>query len=64
MGWDGKLWVGWWGGLLICVPFPHRLPPPCHLQRTLIRAETAKGEKNVLANKLFAVYKQVKAELE
>lgn len=50
--------------MLVHVPFPHRLPPPCHLQRTLIRAETAKREKNVLANKLFAVYKQVKAELE
>lgn len=64
LGWDGKLRVGWWGGLPACVPFPRCLPPPSHLQGALIRAETAKGEKTVLTNKLLAVYEQVKAELE
>lgn len=56
------------GGLVGC--FAHScvlpLPPPSpsHLQGALIKAETVKGEKTVLANKLFAVYEQVKAELE
>lgn len=77
---EGQLWLGWagigwdgigWeaqGGLVGC--FAHScvlpLPPPSpsHLQGVLIKAETAKGEKSVLANKLFAVYEQVKAELE
>lgn len=45
-----------------CV-LPLHPPSPRHLQGALIKAETAKGEKTVLANKLFAVYEQVKAEL-
>lgn len=63
MGWVGVLRVGRWGGFsLVCPSFT--TSPPSHLQGALIRAETAKREKPVLANKLFAVYEQVKAELE
>lgn len=52
--------MGWFAHSRV-LPLP--LPSPSHLQGALIEAETAKGEKSVLANKLFAVYEQVKAEL-
>lgn len=67
LGWAGLGWEAQ-GGLVGCfarscvLPLPP--PSPSHLQGALIKAETAKGEKSVLANKLFAVYEQVKAELE
>lgn len=71
MGWEGMGWDGIGfeaqGGLVGCFAHPCVLPlhppSPSHLQGALIKAETAKGEKTVLANKLFAVYEQVKAEL-
>lgn len=67
MGWDGTGFKAQ-GRLMGCfaplcvLPLPP--PSPSHLQEALIKAKTAKGEKTVLANKLFAVYEQVKAELE
>lgn len=60
MGWDLKLREGCFARSCV-LPLPP--PSPSHLQGALIKAETAKGEKTVLANKLFAVYEQVKAEL-
>ena len=56
--------MGLCDGFVACAPFPCRLPPPSCLQGALIRAEIAKEEKIILANKLFAVYEQVKAALE
>lgn len=45
--------VGLLSGFLAPVLSLCRLPPRSHLQRAFIRAETAKGEKTILANKLF-----------
>ena len=66
MGWDGMGSSGWAGGVLcslVCPSLTTSLPPGI-CKGLLFRAERAKGEKTVLANKLFAVYEQVKAELE
>lgn len=46
---------------LVCLSPATSLPQP---SASITRAGTAKGEKTVLANKLFAVYEQAKAELE